>query len=151
MDSFSPLFLKFCLQPHLPHMEVPELRVKSELQLGPKLQPRQQQIWSASVTYVTAQILKMMQMNYGFGPCLQEMATYWKWLRRIYYFLRILDAEKEISLTWDAAGLRLSIQCSILCSNSQRRKFLLWIYSNDTHIHRCCFSNGSYYREQENI
>ena len=47
--SFFPFF--FALGPHLGHIEVPRLEVKSEPQLLPKPQPQQGSIRALSVTY----------------------------------------------------------------------------------------------------
>ena len=49
-------FFSFCfLGPHSWHMEVPRLRVESELQLPAYTTATATQIWAASVTYTTAQ------------------------------------------------------------------------------------------------
>ena len=47
-------FFPFFLWPWLQYMGVPGLGVESELQLWPTPQPRQYQIWAASVTYTAA-------------------------------------------------------------------------------------------------
>ena len=47
-------FFLFFLGPHLWHMDVPRLRVKSELQLPPTPQPQQRRIQATSITYTTA-------------------------------------------------------------------------------------------------
>ena len=44
----------FFLRPHLWHMEIPRVGVKSELQLRLTPQPQQHQIQATSVTYIAA-------------------------------------------------------------------------------------------------
>ena len=49
-----PVFFFFFLWPHLRHMEVPRLGLKSEPQLLPVPQPWQHHIWATSLIYATA-------------------------------------------------------------------------------------------------